>query len=215
MDVVSEDVVQYTLDHTSPLSADLAAVSAATHRDTPLPVMMAGPIEARLLELLVMTCEAQCVLEIGTFTGFGALSMAAALPAGGRVITVEYNGELAGLARANIDASPHADRVQLIVGDARQVISELPGPFDVVFLDAWKRDYIHYYEALLPKLSPRGVIVADNVLWLGRALNPGVQDEEARAVAAFNDHVHADPRSTSTILTVGDGLLLAWRARQS
>jgi caffeoyl-CoA O-methyltransferase len=212
MDVVREEVVQYTLDHTTPLGATGEAVLAATRRDTPTPFLMSGLVESRLLEMLVVATEAQTALEIGTFTGHGALALAAAMGEGGRVTTVEYNGDLAGLARANIEASPYADRIDLVVGDARDAIDRLPGPFDVVFLDAWKRDYVHYYEAVLPKLSPRGVIVADNVLWNGEVVDPSAGDEEAQAVVRFNDHVQADPRTTNTILSVADGLLLAWRA---
>lgn len=86
----------------------------------------------------------------------------------------------------------------------------LDGPFDLVFIDAWKSDYIHYYEAVLPKLSPAGLIVADNVLWSGRVADPDDDDENTVAMRAFGDHVHADPRTQNTLLTVGDGLLLAW-----
>jgi caffeoyl-CoA O-methyltransferase len=213
MDLVREEIVQYTLDHTSPVGSTGERVVAATMRDTPMPFLMSGQVESRVLEMLVVASEAQTALEIGTFTGHGALAMASAMPAGGKVITVEYNGDLAALARANIEASPYAGQIELIVGDAREAIERLPGPFDVVFMDAWKRDYIHYYEAVLPKLSPRGVIVADNVLWHGQVLDPASQqDEESQAVVAFNAHVQADPRTTNTILSVADGLLLAWRA---
>ncbi len=211
MDLVRDEVVRYALDHTTPPDGHLGGVAAATVRDTPVPMMMSGLPEARILQVLVAATEAQTVLEVGTFTGFGALAMAAALPPGGRVITIEYNGDSAALARRNFEASPYADRIDLIKGDAREVIAELPGPFDVVYLDAWKRDYVHYYEAVLPKLSARGAIVADNVLWRGEVIEPRPDDEDALAIAAFNDHVQADTRTINTVLSVGDGLLVVRR----
>jgi caffeoyl-CoA O-methyltransferase len=211
MGVVGDAVAGYALAHTTPLPGTLDAVATATRRDTPSPGMMSGLVEARVLEMLVACTDARNVLEVGTFTGFGALAMAAALSPGGRVTTIEYNGDAAALARANIDASPYADRIDLITGDAREAIADLPGPFDIVYLDAWKRDYVHYYEAVLPKLSSRGVIVADNVLWGGTVVEPAPGDDEARAVAAFNDHVQADERTINTVLSVGDGLLVAFR----
>jgi caffeoyl-CoA O-methyltransferase len=211
MGLVDEGIVDYTLAHTTALAEPLRAVADATQRDSSAPTMMSGLVEARLLQMLVAATDARIALEVGTFTGFGALALAAAMPDDGRVITVEYNGELAAIARANIQASPYADRIELIIGDAREVLRDLAGPFDVVYLDAWKDDYVHYYEALLPRLAPRGVIAADNVLWQGRVVDPDEEDDQAQAIAAFNAHVQADPRTTNTILSVGDGVLLAWR----
>jgi caffeoyl-CoA O-methyltransferase len=215
MDLVNDAIVAYTQAHTTPLSAALQAVHDATRRDTPAPGMMSGTVEARVLEMLVAATDARLALEVGTFTGFGAMALAAAMPSGGRVITIEYNGDLAARARANIAASPHADRIELIVGDAREVIRGLPGPFDVVYIDAWKNDYVRYYEAVVPKLAVRGVIVADNVLWGGDVVDTPDGDGQAAAVAAFNAHVQADARTTNTVLSVGDGLMLAWRHRES
>jgi caffeoyl-CoA O-methyltransferase len=153
------------------------------------------------------------VLEVGTFTGYGALAIAARLPADGRVTTIESDEEYAALAREHFAASPHADRIDLRVGDAREIVPALDGPFDLVFIDAWKPDYAHYYEAVLPKLADRGLIVCDNVLWSGSVLDEDDDSENTRALRAFNDHVQADVGVHNALLTVGDGLMVIWRAR--
>jgi caffeoyl-CoA O-methyltransferase len=213
MEIVDDAVERYAADHTTPPPPALAALAQATRERMASPQMMSGLVLTRLLEGLVVAAGATRVLEVGTFTGYGALTIAAALPAGGRVTTVEADPERAEMARAHIDAAEDADRIELIVGDAREIVPELPGPFDLVFIDAWKSDYVHYYEAVVPKLSERGLIVADNVLWSGQVADPALDDDNTRALRAFNDHVHADPRTHNALLTVGDGLLLVWLAR--
>ena len=150
--------------------------------------------------------------EIGTFTGYGALSIAARLPPDGRVVTIEADAERAAIARRHIEASADGARIELVQGDARAIVPTLDGPFDLVFIDAWKGDYGHYYEAVLPKLADRGVIVCDNVLWSGDVVDPAPDDDNGLALAAFNDRVQRDERVVNALLTVGDGLLVIWRA---
>jgi caffeoyl-CoA O-methyltransferase len=192
-------------------SALVAALRAETESTVPVPQMAGGRVEAKLLEGLVVASGARHVLEIGTFTGVSAISMAERLPADGELVTLEIDAQMAEIARRHIDASPHGDRIRLVLGDALDSLAELDGPFDLVFLDAWKRDYIVYYEAVLPKLSDRGLIVADNVLWGGAALDPAGGDGEAAAVAAFAEHVQTDPRVDNALLTIADGLLVIWK----
>ena len=137
--------------------------------------------------------------------------MASRLAEGGKVITLEADPVAAEIARRHVAASPYADRIELVFGDAFESLNRLEGPFDVVFVDAWKTDYPAYYEAVLPKLAPHGVIVADNVFRWGTALEDDPAEEEAVILQQFNDHVVADPRVDCAMLTVGDGLLLIWR----
>jgi caffeoyl-CoA O-methyltransferase len=213
MPIVDPAIERYAADHTSPPPRHLADVAAVTRERTWSPQMRSGLVEARLLEAFVLAGGATRVLEVGTFTGYGALSIAARLPAGGVVITIEADPRHAALAREHIDASPDAAKVDLRVGDAREIVPALDGPFDLVFIDAWKPDYPRYYEEVLPKLSERGVIVCDNVLWSGRVADESADDDDARALRAFNDLVHADPRVDNALLTVGDGLLVIWPVR--
>jgi caffeoyl-CoA O-methyltransferase len=213
MDMVDPAIERYAAEHTTPPPPHLAGVAAVTRERTQTPQMRSGLVEARLLEGLVVATGATRVLEIGTFTGYGALAIAARLPADGRVITIESDEEYAALALDHIAASPDAAKVDLRVGDARELVPALDGPFDLVFVDAWKPDYAHYYEAVLPKLADRGLIVCDNVLWSGAVLDEDDDSENTRALRAFNDQVQADARVSNALLTVGDGLLLIWHAR--
>jgi caffeoyl-CoA O-methyltransferase len=213
MDMIDPAIERYAAEHTTPPPPHLAGVAEVTHEKTASPQMRSGLVEARLLEALVVAAGATNVLEVGTFTGYGALAIAARLPADGRVTTIESDEEYAALAREHFAASPHADRIDLRVGDAREIVPALDGPFDLVFIDAWKPDYAHYYEAVLPKLADRGLIVCDNVLWSGAVLDEDDDSENTRALRAFNDHVQADVGVHNALLTVGDGLMVIWRAR--
>ena len=212
MDMIDPPVERYAAEHTSAPGPHLAGVAAATREQTQTPGMMSGIVVARLLEALVVATRARRVLEIGTFTGYGALSIAARLPAGGTVITLEADAGRADLARRHFEPSPDAAKIELVQGDAREIVPTLDGPFDLVFIDAWKGDYPHYYEAVLPKLADHGLIVCDNVLWGGDVVDPSPDDENGRALAAFNDLVQRDDRVENALLTVGDGLMVIWRA---
>jgi caffeoyl-CoA O-methyltransferase len=209
---VSEEAERYADSYTTPPSAAVAALLAETQEVTPFPIMAGGIKEARLLQALVALMDARRVLEIGTFTGATALALAEALPAEGQVVTIESDESVAEVARRHFDASPHGAKVELHLGDARQIVTSLSGPFDLVFIDAWKQHYIDYYEATLPKLSERGVIVADNVIWYGLPFNSAATDAETEGVRAFVEYVNADDRTRQVLLTVGDGLLLIWAA---
>ncbi len=209
--VAQPDAEGYAAAHTSPPTPELAALVADTHANLESPQMLSGAVEGRMLELLVHGVQAQLVLEIGTFSGFGALSMAAGLPPGGRLVTCELSAERAEFARQRIQASPHAAQIDLRVGPALETIAQLEGPFDLVFIDAEKTGYRAYYEAVLPKLSDRGLIVVDNTLWDGRVIAPGDPDEDTRALIAFNDHVVDDERVVCVMLTVRDGVTLIRR----
>jgi caffeoyl-CoA O-methyltransferase len=209
--LVASDATAYADEHTTTVEGSLEAVAAWTQSETSSPGMMSGVPEARLLEALIVVGGARRVLEIGTFTGFGALAMAAALPSDGRLTTLEVDERTAAVARRHIEASPYRSRVELIVGDALEMISKQEGPFDLVYIDAWKSDYPAYYDAVFPKLAERGVIVADNLFRDGRALDPDVDDESTAGIREFARRVQADERVHNVLLTVGDGLMVAWR----
>ncbi len=207
--MVDQRIEEYALAHTTPASPAVASARARAD-ELPSPQMAGGRVEVRLLEALVVATRATRVLEIGTFVGVGALSMASRLAPGGRLVTLEADEHVAEIARREIAASPWADRIELVVGDARKTVHDVDGPLDLVFIDAWKPDYVVYYEAVVPKLARHGVVVADNVLW-GGAVAEDELEENAAALKAFADHVQADDRVDNALLTVADGLLLAWR----
>lgn len=212
MGVVNEDIEAYAAAHTSPEDPLLAEVAAATRATQEgHDQMMVGLLEGRFLEMLVWLSGARRVLEIGCFTGYSALSMAAALPPEGTITTCELDPDRAAIARRHFAASPWADRIDLIEGPALESLTLLMGPFDLVFIDADKVNYAKYYEIVLPLLSERGLIVADNVLWSGAVLDESDQSDATKAIRAFNDMVVNDPRVTCVMATVRDGVLLIRR----
>ena len=211
MPIVPEGIERYASEHTTPppdLLAELAEETRATLRS---PGMLTGTIEGRFLELLVYFSGAKRVLELGTYSGYSALSMAAGLADGGHIDTCEVDAQHADVARRYIGRSPYADRITVHLGPALETLDRLEGEFDFVFIDADKVNYRNYYEAVLPRLSARGLIAADNTLWSGRVLEPD-DDESTRAIVDFNEHVRNDSRVTSVMLSVRDGVTLIRRA---
>ena len=213
MSVVRAEIDEYAAAHSSPEHPLLAQVAADTRAGEEGHRMMVGLLEGRFLETLVWLSGARRILEIGTFTGYSALSMSAALPADGRLITCELSAERAAVARRHFDASPWADRIDVRVGPALDTLAGLDGPFDLIFVDADKVNYRNYYEAVLPKLADHGLIVVDNVLWSGRVLDPDDHSDDTVAIRAFNDFVRHDPRVVCVMATVRDGVTLVRRRR--
>jgi caffeoyl-CoA O-methyltransferase len=210
--LVDEVVERYAEAHSTPATDALAALAAEARATLPLPQMLSGLAVGRLLETLVFAMRAQLVLEIGTYAGYSALAMAAGLGPGGRVITCELDDDHARFARRHIDASPYADRVELRIGPARDTIAALDGPFDFAFIDADKSGYPDYFEAVLPKLAPHGVIAIDNTLHGGQVLEDrDQQSESTRAIADLNERLAHDERVVSVLLTVRDGVTLVHR----
>jgi caffeoyl-CoA O-methyltransferase len=208
VDIVPEPIERYAEEHTTPPEPLLAELARETRETLESPQMLTGTVEGRLLELLVYASGAKRVLELGTYSGYSALSMAAGLPPGGRIDTCELDESRAAVARRYIEHSPYADRIQIHLGPAVETIGRLEGEFDFVFIDADKPNYVNYYEAVVPRLAEGGFIAADNTLWSGRVLDDGDDDEGTSAIKAFNEHVKSDPRVTSVMLTVRDGVTL-------
>ena len=201
-DILDPKIAEYVERLTSPHEELLAELSEETAERLGAEGMLTGPVAGRLLELLVWLGRPQRVLEIGTFTGHSALAMAAALPDGGRIDTCELDPERAAFAQRYFDRSPYGAKITLHVGPAIETIEQLDGSFDLVFIDADKEGYVDYYETVLPRLSPNGLIVADNTLAGGRVL------DGQPPIARFNEHVAADPRTVQVLLTVRDGMTL-------
>src|SRR3954453_21835357 len=164
--------------------------------------MLTGPVAGRLLEFLVWVAQPARVLEIGTFSGHSALAMATALPDGGHIDACELDPVRAAFAQRYFDRRPHGSKITLHVGPALETLAKLEGGFDFVFIDAEKEGYVGYYDAVVPRLARRGLIVADNTLWSGRVLSG------EGPIVAFNDHLAADPRTVQVLLSVRDGMTL-------
>jgi caffeoyl-CoA O-methyltransferase len=209
--LIDPEVLAYAEEHSTAPPGHLAAVDESTRADFPAWGMMVGRQEGRFLELLVFAAQATRVLEIGTFTGYSAIAMAAGLGRGGSIISLEVDPHHAMVSRGNIAAAGVEAQVSVIEGPALASLAQLQGPFDLVFIDADKVSYDAYFEAVLPKLAPRGLIVADNMLQGGGVLDsvPAADRHEgAVAIRALNDKLASDPRVVCVLTTVRDGVML-------
>jgi caffeoyl-CoA O-methyltransferase len=206
MDFLPPEIERYAEEHTTPETDVLADLAAETRATLRAPRMLTGPVEARFLEMLVHAAGARRVLEVGTYSGYSAISMAAALPPDGHIDTCEIEPEHAEVALRYIRRAGYTDRITVHLAPALETIARFDGPFDLVFIDADKVNYWNYLEAALPKLSDGALIAADNTLWSGRVLDP--QDEDSRAIAAFNERVLADERFRCVLLAIRDGITL-------
>jgi caffeoyl-CoA O-methyltransferase len=211
-DIVREEIDAYAEAHTTAPGELLQRLAAETEATLRSPQMLTGAVEGRFLQFMVFATGARRVLELGTYSGYSSISMAAALPAGGRIDTCEVEEAHAAVARRYIEEAGLSERITVHLGPALESIDGLDGEFDFVFIDADKENYVNYYEAVLPRLSERGLIAADNTLWSGRVLDDSDDSEGTRAIRAFNEHVVADERVVSVMLTVRDGVTLIRRA---
>jgi caffeoyl-CoA O-methyltransferase len=195
--IVSDDIEAYSEAHTTPAPEHLQALFDETHATLDSPQMLTGVVEGRMLETLVWIARPKLVVELGTYSGYSAQFMARALPDDGRLITCEVDPERAEFARERL----RDERIEIRVGPALESLAAIDEPVDLAFIDADKGGYTDYYEALVPKLSERGLIVADNTLRGGRALEGDLMHD-------FNEHVMADGRTSCVLLPVRDGVTL-------
>lgn len=206
---INEAVEQFAHDHTKPESDLYLRLRDETYATMRSPQMQVGRIEGRFLKMLVRLTGARSILEIGMFTGYSSLMMAEGLPDDGHLITCDVNPEAEAIAQRYFNESPDAHKIEIRMGPALDTIKSLSGPIDMVFIDADKTNYSNYYEAVMPLVRPGGLIVADNVLWSGRVLDPKSDDDYA--IVAFDELVQSDPRVENVCLTVRDGMMLAWK----
>lgn len=178
-------------------------------------VMQIGPLQGAFMAVLTRVMRPRLAVEVGTFTGYSALAVARELDPGTRLVCCDVSEEWTGIARRFWERAGVADRIDLRIGPALDTLRALPfnPPVDLAFIDAAKAEYVDYYEELVPRLSERGVILADNVLWDGLVADPEQDDAPTEALRAFSAHVAADPRTTVALLPVGDGLSMITRAR--
>lgn len=200
---------EYISKHSDAEPEYLAKINRATHVKLINPRMCSGHLQGRVLNMFCRMIQPNRILELGTFTGYSALCMAEALPEGGVLHTIECDDELEDFILQNFAGSEYADKIQLHIGDALTEIEKLNETFDLVFIDADKREYLDYYEAVLPKLRRGGYILADNTLWDGKVLKAvEPNDKQTIEIMRFNDFVAADPRVEKVILPLRDGLTL-------
>jgi caffeoyl-CoA O-methyltransferase len=209
--IVPDEIDAYAEAHTTPPPELLAELAAETRETMSSPQMLTGTVEGRFLQQLVFGVQAKRVLELGTFTGYSSLSMAMALPEGGHIDTCEVSEEHAEVAHRYHARSPYGDRITIHMGPALETIEQLGGEWDFVFVDADKENYGNYYEALVPRLAPAGLMAIDNTLWSGRVLDDDDDTETTRSIRELNDRIASDDRVVAVQLTVRDGVTLVRR----
>ena len=200
---------RYLLGHCSLPSEELRWIEKQTNIRTNYPQMLSGQVQGEFLKLLVGLSGARRIIEIGSFTGYSSTCMALGLPEDGVIDALEINDELEDLMREGWRRAGVEERIRLHLGDAQQILPTLEGPYDMVFMDANKRQYLAYYGLCLPLLRPGGLLVADDTLWDGKVYaDPLPTDAQTRGLAAFNDTVAEDRRVESVILPIRDGLTI-------
>jgi caffeoyl-CoA O-methyltransferase len=204
---VPDEIEEYAERYTTARSDVFDRLGAETEATRDDHVMMVGAVEGGFLSFLVHLTRATRVLELGTFTGWSSIAMARALPPGGSVVTCDVNEETTAVARRYAEEAGVADRIDFRVGPGLETLATLDGPFDLAFIDADKEGYVDYYEAILPKLAPDGVIGADNTLFG----SGGPTEEITQAISEFNEHVRRDERVEAVLLPFRDGLTLIRR----
>jgi caffeoyl-CoA O-methyltransferase len=206
---LTPELHHYIVEHGARRDAALRAVEEKTEAMGDIAVMQTAPDQAALITLLVKAIGARRAIEVGTFTGYGAIAIARGLPDDGELICCEVSEEYAEIARGNVADAGVAEKVEIRVAPALETLGELDGAFDFAYIDADKPGYDRYYEACLALLRPGGMIMLDNVLLSGRVLDPPDDDESAQALAALNEKIAADERVDVAMLGIADGVTLA------
>ena len=200
---------EYISLHSTPENEALEAITRDTYNHVLNPHMLSGHVQGRVLSMISHMIRPKRILELGTFTGYSALCLAEGLAEGGKLITIEHNDELEETIERNLNRSHLGDRIELRIGDCKLVIGDLEGPFDLVFIDADKREYCAYLDLVYPLVSVGGFILADNTLWDGHVIDPAYdKDKQTLGLRAFNDKVKEDNRFEQVILPLRDGLTL-------
>ncbi|MFM8565153.1 MAG: O-methyltransferase [Bacteroidota bacterium] len=213
MEFLPPEIDDYAGLFTAPSSPLLERIERETWQQVLMPRMCSGHQQGRFLSLISKLVGPRRILEVGTYTGYSALCMAEGLTPDGRLVTLDVNAELETRVRGYFADSPYAAQLDFRVGDARELIPQLDETWDLVFLDADKENYITYYEMVVDRVRPGGLILADNVLWSGKVADPSISDHETDALRAYNAHVAADPRVEHQLLPFRDGIMVARKLR--
>ncbi len=208
-------IEEYICRHIDPAEPALVRLDRDTHVYHLRPRMVSGHLQGRILKMICRMVQPHRVLELGTFTGYSALCFAEGMAPDGEVHTLEIDDEVEDFAREHFAQSPYGDKVKMYIGDALETIKTLTDTYDLVFIDANKRDYLRYYEAVLPLVRPGGIILADNTLWDGKVVTePDSRDPQTVGIVEFNNFVATDDRVEKVILPLRDGLTILWKKPQ-
>jgi len=202
----------YILNHIDEEGKQLAELYRKAHIQLVRPRMLAGHLQGRILKMLVRMHRPQRILEIGTYTGYATLCLAEGLPEGGEIHTVEIDDEMENFIREQFGQSKLKDKISLHIGDIKEIIHDLEGMFDMVYIDGDKREYCDYYDLVFDKVHSGGVILADNTLWNGKVLEkPDSSDKQTLGIVRFNEMIKQDKRIEKIILPLRDGLTVIYK----
>ena len=207
--IMKPGIEKYAADHTSAELPVLAKLSRATHLRTHQPQMLSGHLQGTFLQFVSQMIKPNAILEIGTFTGYSAICLAQGLQDGGMLVTIDCNPEMEEFTKPYFEEAGLNKKIQMIIGDATEIVANLQGPFDLVFIDADKENYLSYFKMVFPKVSPGGYILADNTLWYGRVIEPDAEsDRETSGIVSFNNYVQQHDGVENVLLPIRDGIMI-------
>ncbi len=207
MDIINEDFQRYAEEHSTGESELLRRINRDTHAKVLMPRMLSGHLQGRVLAMISQLMRPKRILEIGTYTGYSAICLAEGLAEDGKLVTLDINEELEHRVRNYIEEAGLSQKIQYMIGNALEIIPALTDTFDLVFIDADKENYPRYFDLVIDRVRPGGVILADNVLWSGKVLQEK-QDKDTKAVDAFNKKIQADKRVENVLLPIRDGIFM-------
>ncbi|MCG8573270.1 MAG: O-methyltransferase [Flavobacteriales bacterium] len=209
MEFLDPKLDEYIQKHTIDESELLNQLNRDTHLKVLMPRMLSGHVQGRMLSMLSHMVQPKYILEIGTYTGYSALCLAEGLKDGGKLITIDNNEELKSMHEEFIGKSGFADNIEILYGQALDIIDDLEDGIDMVFIDADKENYSNYFDQVIDKVRPGGFILADNVLWSGKVIQEvKPNDKSTNAIIAFHKKVHDDPRVENVLFPVRDGIMV-------
>jgi len=208
MDFLPENLQRYIEGHSSDENAFLKKINRETHAKVLMPRMLSGHVQGRFLSMMSRLVQPKVILEIGTYTGYSAICLAEGLSAGGKLITIDINEELENRVKSYFNESGFSSQIDYRIGDAREIIPGIEEKFDLVFIDADKENYSLYFDLVIDKVSNGGLILADNVLWSGKVVQPK-PDKDTKAILEFNKKIQDDLRVENLLMPLRDGLMIA------
>jgi predicted O-methyltransferase YrrM len=209
MHFISEDLENYVANHSQAEPELLAKLNKETHQKILQPRMLSGHFQGRVLSMLSKIIRPKNILEIGTYTGYAALCLAEGLPDEGKLITIDVNEELQARVQGYFNDSNYKGQIDYRIGDAMELIPTLPEMWDLVFIDADKKNYLNYYDLVIERMNPGGIILADNILWSGKVIDEAAQDRETVLLRKYNERIQADERVENILLPIRDGIMVA------
>lgn len=207
MDFLNEEIIQYCEKHSLQETDVLCRLNRETNLKVPMPRMLSGHLQGLFLSMFSRALKPKTILEVGTYTGYSAICLASGLTNDGKLYTIDLNDELEKMAKNYWEEAGLTNKIELYLGDAMKIIPTLDMQFDLVFIDADKKNYLHYYKMVIDKVPTGGYVLADNVLWSGKVLNEP-KDSDTQAIHEFNVYVANDSRVESFLLPLRDGIMI-------